>query len=112
MRQSALLRAKARQFGRGAAAILVSLALGFGYLGVEAAPARAADGFTIPDTELAACVNAAIGGHVGNDYGTYDLYGLTTLTCDGLGISDLTGLDNAPLSGGIERAEQSTAITG
>jgi Leucine-rich repeat (LRR) protein len=96
MRQSALLRAKARQFGRGAAAILVSLALGFGYLGVEAAPARAADGFTIPDTELAACVNAAIGGHVGNDYGTYDLYGLTTLTCDGLGISDLTGLDNAP----------------
>ncbi|HAM45273.1 MAG TPA: hypothetical protein DCM67_09690, partial [Propionibacteriaceae bacterium] len=96
MRQSALLRAKARQFGRGAAAVLVSLALGFGYLSVEAAPARAADGFTIPDTELAACVNAAIGGHVGNTYGDYDLYGLTTLTCDGVGIADLTGLENAP----------------
>lgn len=96
MRQSALLRAKARQFGRGGAAVLVSLALGFGYLSVQAAPARAADGFTIPDTELAACVNAAIGGHVGNTYGTYDLYGLTSLTCDGVGISDLTGLANAP----------------
>lgn len=81
---------------RRMAASVAVLALGFGYLSVVAAPAQAADTFTIPDTALSDCVNAAIGGHEGNSYGSYDLYGLTSLTCDGRGIADLTGLNWAP----------------
>lgn len=80
---------------RRLAASVAVLALGFGYVSVVAAPAHAADTFTIPDSALADCVNAAIS-HEGNSYGTFDLYGLTSLTCDGAGISSLMGLDNAP----------------
>lgn len=84
-----------RRAGRGFAALLTSLALGFGYLSVTALPARAADTFTIPDTELAACVNAALGGHVGNTYAVDALWGLTSLACDNTGVASVSGLENA-----------------
>lgn len=84
-----------RRAGRGFAALLTSLALGFGYLSVTALPARAADSFTIPDPELAACVNTALGGHVGNTYAVDALWGLTSLTCDSTGVASVSGLENA-----------------
>ena len=84
-----------RRAGRGFAALLTSLALGFGYLSVTALPARADDSFTIPDPELAACVNTALGGHVGNTYAVDALWGLTSLTCDSTGVASVSGLENA-----------------
>lgn len=80
---------------RRVAAGMAVLALGFGYVTVTAAPARAADTFTIPDAALASCVNAALGGHDGNTYSNNDLWGLASLSCDDAGISNLSGLDKA-----------------
>jgi Leucine-rich repeat (LRR) protein len=79
---------------RGSAAVLVSLALGFGYLSVEALPARA-DGttVTINDAGFAACLDAALS----DTDATFDvaaLNAITTLDCSNRGIASLAGAEN------------------
>ncbi|MBU3976553.1 MAG: leucine-rich repeat domain-containing protein [Actinobacteria bacterium] len=77
---------------RGSAAMLVSLALGFGYLTVEALPARAEGTVTINDAGFAACLADALS-TTGSTFEVVALNALTGLNCDSRGITDLAGAE-------------------
>lgn len=53
---------------------------------------EAVEGIVMPDAALRACVNGALGQNPADPITVADTVGLTSLTCDGLGIVDLTGL--------------------